>query len=99
MLESNSQVMNKDLKSMFKDVKALLHSATTLTGEKAEAVRKRGMRLLNFALTKEREMEKFAASKHIVVLDEVDVLDNLGFAIISAVGFGILAGLILSMNN
>lgn len=99
MLESNSPVITNDLNTMFKDAKALLHAATTLTGEKAEAVRKRGMRMLNFAQMKEREIQERATSKHLVVLDEGDVLENIGFAIISAVGFGILAGLILSMNN
>jgi len=95
MLESNTQVMNNDLKTMVKDAKVLLNAATAMSGEKAEAVRKRGMRLLSMALTKAREKKELADSMQVIVLDDKDVLENLGFAIICAVGLGILAGFFL----
>jgi ElaB/YqjD/DUF883 family membrane-anchored ribosome-binding protein len=98
VLESNLKAVDNDVKILVKDAQALFHAAAALTGEKAEEVRNRGMRLLDTALVKAQDAQASAlvAGKEMAVSADVYVKENPWRAIAAAAGIGLLAGLILS---
>jgi ElaB/YqjD/DUF883 family membrane-anchored ribosome-binding protein len=98
VLESNLKAVDNDVKILVKDAQALFHAAAALTGEKAEEVRNRGMRLLDTALVKAQDAQASAlvAGKEMAVSADVYVKENPWRAIAAAAGVGLLAGLILS---
>ena len=98
MLESNLQVVNNDMKTLVKDAQALFQAAATLSGDKAEDVRGRGMRMLGAAVTKAHDAQASALLAGRVMAASADgyVKENPWRAIGSAIGVGILAGLFLS---
>lgn len=97
MLESNLKVVNNDVKTLVKDAQALFQAAATLTGEKADEVRHRGMRLLDTALGKAQDAQANAlvAGKEMAVSADHYVKENPWRAIAAAAGVGLLAGVIL----
>jgi ElaB/YqjD/DUF883 family membrane-anchored ribosome-binding protein len=98
VLESNLKAVDNDVKILVKDAQALFHAAAALTGEKAEEVRNRGMRLLDTALVKAQDAQASAlvAGKEMAVSADIYVKENPWRAIAAAAGVGLLAGLILS---
>lgn len=98
MLESNLKAVDNDVKILVKDAQALFHAAAALTGEKAEEVRNRGMRLLDTALVKAQDAQASAlvAGKEMAVSADIYVKENPWRAIAAAAGVGLLAGLIVS---
>ena len=98
MLESNFKAISNDVKTLVADAQALLQVAATLTGEKAEEARSRGMSLLDTALVKAQEAQAFTvvAGKEMVVTTEDYVKENPLRAIAIAAGIGLLLGALLS---
>ncbi len=98
MLESNLKAVNNDVKTLVKDAQALFHAATALTGEKAEEVRDRGMRLLDTALVKAQDAQASAlvAGKKMAVSADGYVKDNPWRTIAAAAGVGLLLGVIVA---
>jgi len=97
MLESNLKLVHNDINTLIKDAQDLFKAAATLTGEKAEEMRGRGMRLLDTALAKSQEVQ----AKAIVVGKEV-VASADGFvkrrpwqSVAAAAGMGIVAGVLI----
>ncbi|MDB5764793.1 MAG: hypothetical protein JWQ21_3788 [Herminiimonas sp.] len=97
MLESNLKAVNNDVKTLVKDAQALFQAAAALTGEKAEEVRNRGMRLLDTALDKAQDAQASAlvAGKEMAASTDGYVKENPWCAIAAAAGAGLLAGVIL----
>ena len=97
MLESNLKVINKDMKALVKDAQALFQAAAALTGDKAEEVRGRGMRMLDAALAKAQEAQASAlvAGRETVASADHYVKENPWRAIAAAAGVGLLLGAIL----
>ena len=97
MLESSLKVVNNDVKMLVTDAQALFKEAATLTGEKAEEVRNRGMRLLDSARVRAQDAQASAlvAGKEMAASAEVYVKDNPWRAIAAAAGVGLLVGVIL----
>lgn len=97
MLESNLKVVNNDVKTLVKDAQALFQAAAALTGEKAEEVRNRGMRLLDTALVKAQAAQTSAivAGKEMAASADDYVKENPWRAIAAAAGVGLLLGVIL----
>ena len=60
MLETNISTVNNDVKTLVKDAQALFTAAAALSGEKADEVRSRGMRVLDAALVKAHEAQATA---------------------------------------
>lgn len=98
MLESNLKVVNGDAKTLVKDAQALFLAAAALSGEKAEEIRGRGMRLLDSALTKVQDVQESAMDAGKVMAASADgyVKDNPWRVIASALGVGLLLGIFLS---
>ncbi len=97
MLESNFKVVNNDVKTLVTDAQALFKEAAVLTGEKAEEVRNRGMRLLDTALVKAQDAQAnvLVAGKEMAVSADDYVKENPWRAIAAAAGVGLLLGVIL----
>ena len=55
MLESNLEVVKKDMDALVKDAQELFHAAALVTGEKADELRNRGLRLLDASLDKAKQ--------------------------------------------
>lgn len=98
MLESNLKAVNNDLNTLVKDAQALFQAASTLTGEKAEEARNRGMQILDTALTKAQNAQAsaLAISKKIAASTDDYVKENPWRAIAAAAGVGLLVGVILA---
>lgn len=98
MLESNIHAVNNDVKALVTDAQALFHAAADLTGEKAEDVRKRGMRMLEAAIenTHEAEERALGACKKMAASTDGYVHDNPWRAIAASASLGLLAGVLLA---
>ena len=98
MLENNLKVVNDDVKKLIKDAQALLLAAADLTGDKAEEMRNRGMRLLDKAVVTAQDAQANAivAGREMTDSAEVYVRENPWSALATAAGVGFLAGVILA---
>jgi len=86
-----------DMKVLVRDAQALLTAAATLTGEKAEEMRGRGMELLDRALGKANRYQGQARvkSKELAHTADVYVMDNPWRMVAVAAGVGLLVGVAL----
>ncbi|WP_035052275.1 DUF883 family protein [Andreprevotia chitinilytica] len=97
MLESNLKVVDRDVKTLVRDAQALFQAAATLTGEKADEVRNRGMQLLDTALAKVQGAQTsiVVAGKKVVTSTDDYVKENPWRMIAAAAGVGLVAGVFL----
>jgi ElaB/YqjD/DUF883 family membrane-anchored ribosome-binding protein len=92
------KTINQEFKTMVTDARDLLHAASSLTGEKARNVHKRGLRLLDMSLTRHQAKRSQAKEKEIEVPLNDYLSGNPWGAITAAAVVGILAGLILELH-
>jgi ElaB/YqjD/DUF883 family membrane-anchored ribosome-binding protein len=97
MLETNISTVNNDVKTLVKDAQALFTAAAALSGEKADEVRSRGMRVLDAALIKAHEAQATAvvAGKEMAASADTYVKENPWRTIAAAASVGLLVGVIL----
>jgi ElaB/YqjD/DUF883 family membrane-anchored ribosome-binding protein len=97
MLEANLKLVNNDVKVLIKDAQALFHAAAALTGEKADEMRARAMRMLDTALVKAQDVQASALvkGKEAVASANGYVKENPWQAVAAAAGVGLLAGILL----
>ena len=86
-----------DAKQLMRDAQAVLTAAAALTGEKADAMRARGMEMLDVALGKASTVQGQAMvkGKELAQTADVYVKDNPWRTIAAAAGVGLLVGVIL----
>ncbi|RJX34100.1 MAG: DUF883 domain-containing protein [Oxalobacter sp.] len=98
MFESNIRAINKDVKVLITDAQALFQAAASLTGDKAEEMRKRGMQMLDNALLGAHNAQAHAidAGKRVVSSTDHYIKENPWHAVAVATGLGLLIGVILS---
>ena len=98
MLEANLKAVNKDMKTLVKDAQELFSAATSLSGEKADELRGRGMRLLDAAVSKAQDVQASAmqAGKEMAVSTDGYVKENPWRVIAVSAGAGLLLGAILA---
>ena len=96
MLEANLKAVNKDMKTLVKDAQELFSAATSLSGEKADELRGRGMRLLDDAVSKAQDVQASAmqAGKEMAVSTDGYVKENPWRVIAVSAGAGLLLGAI-----
>ena len=96
-LDSNLETVQTDIKTLVRDAQSLLTAAASLTGEKAEEMRGRGMKMLDQALGKGREVQGVAMvrGKELAHTADVYVKDNPWRTVAVAAGVGILLGALL----
>jgi len=97
MLESNIEAINNDIRLLIKDAQALFYAAKELTGDKADELRNRGMRLLDTALLKiqESKAEMLVSGKAMTASADRFVKDNPWRAVASATGLALVLGLVI----
>jgi len=88
---------NTDVKALVKDAQSLLSAAASLTGNKADELRERGMELLDQALGKAGKYQDQAVvkGKELARATDVYVKDNPWRTVAVAAGAGLLLGVIL----
>ncbi|MBZ2207022.1 DUF883 family protein [Massilia soli] len=93
----NLDNVQSDVKTLVKDAQSLLTAAASLTGEKAEEMRARGMQLLDQAMGKGKEYQGQAMvrGKELAHTADVYVKDNPWRTIAAAASVGLLVGVIL----
>ena len=97
MLESNMRVINKDVNTLVKDAQDLFQAASALTGEKADELRKRGMKAPDSALVRVEDAQAcaLAGGKQMAASADGYVRENPWRMIATAAGVGLLAGVVL----
>jgi ElaB/YqjD/DUF883 family membrane-anchored ribosome-binding protein len=85
------------MKALVKDAQALLTAAASLTGNKADELRERGMQMLDVALGKAGKVQDQALvrGKELAHTADVYVKDNPWRTVAVAAGIGLLAGVLL----
>ena len=96
-IDSNFQNASADVKLLVKDAQALLTAAASLTGEKADDLRTRGMELLDRAMGKASQYQGQAVvkSKELAETADVYVKDNPWRTVAAAASVGLLVGIFL----
>ena len=96
-IDSGLQNAGADMKLLVKDAQAMLTAAASLTGDKAEELRTRGMELLDRAMGKASQYQGQAVikSKELAETADVYVKDNPWRTVAAAASLGLLVGLYL----
>lgn len=95
--DSNLQNASADMKLLVKDAQALLTAAASLTGDKADDLRARGMELLDRAMGRASQYQGQAVvkSKELAQTADVYVKDNPWRTVAAAASVGLLVGILL----
>ena len=95
--QAAAKVVTTDVNTLVKDAQALFQSATTLTGERADELRAKGMKLLDTALSKAQDAQASALQmgKEIAINADDFVKENPWRAIAASAGVGLLLGVVL----
>jgi ElaB/YqjD/DUF883 family membrane-anchored ribosome-binding protein len=97
-IDSGLHDAGTDTKALVRDAQALLTAAASLTGEKAEELRTRGMEMLDRALGKASQYQGQALvkGKELAHTADVYVKDNPWRTVVAAAGLGLLVGMLVS---
>ncbi len=98
MLESNVKTVRTDMKTLMRDAQELFREATTVTGEKADELRAKGMSLLEKATIKAQELQSVALETGKEVAETADdfVNANPWKAVAISAGVGLLVGMLIA---
>ena len=96
-IDSSLQNASADMKLLVKDAQALLTAAASLTGDKADELRARGMEMLDRAMGKASQYQGQAVvkSKELAQTADVYVKDNPWRTVAAAASVGLLVGIFL----
>ncbi len=98
MLESSLKTVRTDMKTLIRDAQELFREATSVTGVKAEELRKQGLNLLDTAVAKAQDVQAAALETGKELASDADdyVRDNPWRAVAISAGVGLLVGLLIS---
>ncbi|HEV7855796.1 MAG TPA: DUF883 family protein [Herminiimonas sp.] len=87
-----------DMKTLVKDAQELFREATTVTGEKADELRSRGLQILDSALVKAQEVQTAALETGKELAGKTDdyVHENPWRAVAISAGVGVILGMLIS---
>ena|SRR5665647_309895 len=95
----NVRVAGSEVRSLITEAERMLNEASSTTGEKAEELKKKGLKLLSSSISKAHELEKLALDSAKAVASSTDNLVHENpwgaIAISGVIGAGI--GLVLGM--
>ena len=95
-IDNNLNNASADMKVLVKDAQSLLSAAASLTGDKADELRSRGMELLDRAMGKASQYQGQAVvkSKELAHTADVYVKDNPWRTVVAAASVGLLVGIV-----
>ena len=98
MLNSNIKTVRNDMKTLVRDAQELLREAKLSTGEKADELRSRGLRMLDAAMEKAQEVQNVALEKSKQAAQTTDefVHQHPWQAVALSAGAGLLLGMLIS---
>lgn len=98
MYNNLSTTSKNDMTSLVQDAKDLLTQASTATGEKAEALRAKGMELLETATRKAKDIQEVTVdtTKKVAAATDEMVHENPWKAVAISAGIGLLLGALLT---
>jgi ElaB/YqjD/DUF883 family membrane-anchored ribosome-binding protein len=98
MLSSNIKTVQSDMRTLVRDAQDLFREATTATGEKADALRARGLTMLDAALAKAQDVQAAALETGKEMAETADnfVQENPWKAVGIAAGVGLLVGVLIA---
>jgi ElaB/YqjD/DUF883 family membrane-anchored ribosome-binding protein len=98
MENSHLKTVRNDMKTLVKDAQELFREATLATGEKAEELRKKGLTMLDTAVTKTQEIQTAAIETGKEVAETADqfVTKNPWKAVAISAGVGLLVGVLIA---
>lgn len=87
-----------DIRTLVKDAQELFREATTVTGEKADELRNRGLQLLDAAMGKAQEVQAAALETGKELAEKTDdyVHQNPWRAVAISAGVGLVLGMLIS---
>ncbi|HEX2604244.1 MAG TPA: DUF883 family protein [Oxalicibacterium sp.] len=87
-----------DIRTLVKDAQELFREATTVTGEKADELRNRGLQLLDSAMGKAQEVQAAAleTGKELAAQTDDYVRENPWRAVAISAGVGLVIGMLIS---
>lgn len=98
MLSSNIKTVQSDMRTLVRDAQDLFREATTATGEKADALRARGLSLLDSAMAKAQDVQAAAIETGKEMAETADnfVQENPWKAVAISAGVGLLLGVLIA---
>lgn len=98
MLSSNIKTVQSDMRTLVRDAQDLFREATTATGEKADALRARGLSLLDSAMAKAQDVQAAALETGKEMAETADnfVQENPWKAVAISAGVGLLLGVLIA---
>jgi len=98
MLATNVKTVRNDMKTLLRDAQELFNEATTVTGEKADELRKKGISLLDAANIKAQELQAAVVETSKEIAESADdfVQENPWKSVAIAAGFGLLVGVLIA---
>src|ERR1035437_11118072 len=98
MLSSKIETVHTDMRTLVKDAQDLFREATSATGEKVEALRAKGMSMLDVATAKAQERQAAAIETGKEIAESADdyVRENPWQAVAIAAGAGLLIGVLIA---
>ena len=98
MLASNVKTVQNDMKTLLRDAQDLFREAAAATGDKADALRSKGMNMLESAMSKAQDVQAAAIETGKEMADSADayVQENPWRAVAISAGVGLLLGMLIS---
>ena len=100
-LNGAARDVDTDMRTLVKDAQTLLTAAASLTGDKAEELRAKGMALLDNALGKANNLQGQAIvkGKQIAAASDTYVKENPWKTVAAAAGIALVVGLLLGRKT
>lgn len=98
MLANNVKTVRNDMGTLLRDAQELFREATVATGDKADELRQKGIKMLESASVRAQELQTAAIETGKEVAEGVDdfVHENPWKSVAIAAGVGLLVGVLIS---
>ena len=101
MLDSSLSTTRNDMRTLIKDAQALFQQATSVTGQKADELRSKGLEMLDTAVAKAQQAQSAAieTGKELASSADSIVKENPWKAVAISGGVGLLLGMLIARSK